>query len=65
MQNRPKGLKTNQGGFFQIIILIIIALAIMQYYNVTIYDVADWIKHLSLTKIVDWVMALFQNVFRK
>ncbi len=63
--NKLKGLKTNQGGFIKIIILIVVALAVMQYYNITVYDVLDWFKHLSFNKIIDWLVAAFHSVFRK
>jgi hypothetical protein len=51
--NKESGLaSTRQGGFLQIIILIIIALLIMKYMGVTVSGV--W----------DWFVTFFRNVLR-
>jgi hypothetical protein len=40
------------GGFIELIIIIIVILLIMSYFGITI------------SGLIDWVMALFRNVFR-
>jgi len=38
-------IKNKQGGFLQLIILVLIALFIMKYYGVTISGVVDWFSN--------------------
>lgn len=42
MQNNK--LNQKEGGFIQLIILILIALLIMKYYGVTVTDSINWFK---------------------
>ena len=58
-------MKNKEGGFLQIIIIIIIALAIMRYYNVTVFTVFDWVKGLSFSEVIDWIASLFRSAFRR
>ena len=37
-----KGIKDNQGGFIQLILLIVVALLIMKYFGLTISGVIHW-----------------------
>ena len=62
MQNKLRG---NQGGFFRIIILIVIGLVLLRYYHLNVYDVLDWIKSLSLSKIYFFFVDLFKSVFTR
>lgn len=39
-------IKNRQRGFLKIIIIIVIALFIFKYFNITIVDVFNWIKTL-------------------
>ena len=55
--------KNKEGGFLKYVITIVAALALMQYYHITANDVFDWFKSLSLSKIIDWLKALFYSVF--
>ena len=38
--------KTNQGGFIKLIIFIVIGLFLLKYFNISIYDVINFIKSL-------------------
>ncbi|KKU75326.1 MAG: hypothetical protein UY01_C0016G0016 [Candidatus Nomurabacteria bacterium GW2011_GWB1_47_6] len=45
MQNNQKGLPAGrQGGFLELIVLIIVALLIMKYMGLTVSEVVDWFK---------------------
>jgi hypothetical protein len=59
----PARLGGKQGGFLQIIILIIIALLIMNYFHLTISGVLAYFN-TSISEIVDWFKSLFQSVVR-
>ncbi len=37
-------IKNRQGGFLQLIILIVVAVLLMKYFNVSVSDVVDWFK---------------------
>ena len=57
-------IKNNKkGGFLQIIIIIVIALLLMNYYQISVYDILDWIKSFSFSKIFDWFAALIRGIF--
>lgn len=58
-----------QAGFIDLILLIIGALILMRYYNITVSDAVDWVKDLSLDKVigwfkdlVDWVKDMMDNI---
>jgi len=55
-------MKNKQNGFFKIIIIIVIALVLLNYYHISVYDAIDWLKSLSLSKIIDWFKELFNSV---
>jgi len=38
--------KINQGGFIKLIIFIVIGLFLLKYFNISIYDVINFIKSL-------------------
>ena len=59
----PTRLGREQGGFLQIIILIVIALLIMNYFNLTVSGVLAYFN-TSLSEIANWFKSLFQNVVR-
>ncbi|MDP9249547.1 MAG: hypothetical protein M3M85_03515 [bacterium] len=43
--NKPMNMKNNkQGGFLELIVLIIVALLIMKYMGVTVSETVDWFK---------------------
>ena len=45
MKNNIKGMPTGrQGGFIELIIIIIVALLIMKYYGITISGTMEWFK---------------------
>lgn len=48
-----KNKKVEQGGFLQIIILIIIALLLMRYFNLTISGILAYF-HLTWPEIINW-----------
>jgi len=54
MQNK----KLNQGGFIQLIVLIVLGLLAMRYYHLTLDDVIKWIKSLNADKIVGMIKDL-------
>ncbi len=37
-------IKSEQGGFLKLIVLIVIALLLMKYFKVSVTDVIDWFK---------------------
>lgn len=40
--NKIKGVKNKEGGFLELIVIIVIALVIMRYYGITITGVIHW-----------------------
>ena len=50
---KNKNKKAEQDGFLQIIILIIIALLLMRYFNLTISGILAYF-HLTWTEIINW-----------
>lgn len=54
MQNK----KLNQGGFIQLIVLIVLGLLAMRYYHLTLDDIIRWIKSLNADKIVGMIKDL-------
>ncbi|MFA5791607.1 MAG: hypothetical protein WC884_01050 [Candidatus Paceibacterota bacterium] len=50
MKNKIK----NKSGFLQIIIIIIIALLLMRYFNLTISGILDYFN-LTWTDIINWM----------
>jgi hypothetical protein len=59
----PARLGGEQSGFLQIIILIIIALLLMNYFHLTVSGVLAYF-HTSISDIFNWFKSLFQNVVR-
>lgn len=47
--NQMKKFKNKQGGFLQIIVLIVILFLVMRYFNLTITGIFDWLKALVLS----------------
>jgi len=58
-------MKNKQNGFLKIIIIIVIALVLLNYYHISVYDAIDWLKSLSLSKIIDGLKAAFHNLFSR
>ena len=57
-----------QGGFLKLIIIIIVALLLMRYFNLTISGILDYF-HLTgpeitnwITKVINWFKDLFNSV---
>ncbi len=46
--------KNKQAGVIKLILLIIGALILMRYYNINISDAVEWVKDLSVDKIIGW-----------
>jgi hypothetical protein len=59
MQNKTKN---KQGGFFELIILIVIALILLNYYHISARDAVDWFTTLLVAGI-DWLGTLIFNIF--
>lgn len=59
----PARLGGKQNGFLQIIILIVIALLLMNYFHLTISGVLAYF-HTSISDIINWFKSLFQSVVR-
>jgi hypothetical protein len=61
-------MKNKQNGFFKIIILIIIALLLMRYFNITITGILNyfnltWIEIINwLKEALIWLKELFNSV---
>jgi len=53
--------KNKEGGFLQLIILIIITLLVMQYFGLTITGILQYFN-LSLEGILNWFKDLFNSV---
>ncbi len=51
IKSKQKESVPTQGGFLKLIIFIIVVLFLMKYFNI------------SLTDVIDWIKALFNNVF--
>ena len=51
-----------QGGFLNLIIIIVVALLVLNYYHISVSDAIEWVKSLSVSKIIDWLKMAFQNV---
>jgi len=54
-------INNKEGGFLQIIILIIIALLLMRYFGLTITGILDYLN-LSWSGIITWIKDLFNSV---
>lgn len=39
-------IKNNEGGFIKLIILIVVVLITMKYFNISISSLIDWVKDL-------------------
>jgi len=37
-------MKNKQGGFLKLIFFLVVALFVLKYLNLTVYDVWDWLK---------------------
>lgn len=53
--------KEKQGGFIQIIIIIVIAMLLMRYLGLTISGIMDYF-HLSWPGIINWFKDLFNSI---
>ncbi len=47
-----------QGGFIDMIFIIIAGLVAMRFYGVTFADLTDWLKNLNSDQIVGWFKAI-------
>ena len=54
-------IKKRQGGFIQLIILIIVAFVVLRYFDLTLTGVLAYFN-LSWTGIIDWIKELFKSV---
>ncbi|OGI67498.1 hypothetical protein A3A05_01540 [Candidatus Nomurabacteria bacterium RIFCSPLOWO2_01_FULL_41_12] len=54
--------KNKQGGFLKLIILIVIAVLLLRYFGITGTEAIDWVKSLSITRILDWIKELLNSV---
>ena len=55
--------KNKQGGFIQLIALIVVGFIILRYFHLTISDVLNFF-HLSVSGITKWFQDLFTSVAR-
>jgi hypothetical protein len=55
--------KNTQGGFLELIIIIVVALLVMNYFHLTVSGVLAYFG-TSVSEIVDWVKSAFQNVVK-
>jgi hypothetical protein len=61
-------IKNERGGFLKLIIVIIVALLLMRYFNITISEILayfnlTWTEIISwLKKALDWFIDLFNSV---
>jgi hypothetical protein len=69
MQNNFKN--KNEGGFIQLIILIVIVLLTMRHYGVTIDSAIAWVKSLDADKVialikefVNWCGDLLNSIWK-
>ncbi len=51
-----------QGGFMQLILIIVIAFLLMRYFHITVSDIVEWIKSLSVPKVIDWLKELYRSI---
>mgnify|MGYP003392949765 CR=1 FL=1 len=49
--------RREQGGFLQAIIAIVIALLLMNYFNISVSEAIDWIKSL-LNKALEFIKSI-------
>lgn len=56
-------IKNTQSGFLELIIIIVVALLIMNYFHLTISGVLAYFN-TSLAEIVNWFKVLFQSVVK-
>ncbi len=62
--NREGSLTTRkQGGFLELIVLIIVALIILNYFHLTISGILSYFG-TSISGIVTWFKTAFLNVFK-
>ncbi len=61
----------NEGGFIQLIILIVIVLLTMRHYGVTVDSATHWVKSLDADKVIalikdfiDWCRYLLNSVWK-
>jgi hypothetical protein len=52
-----------QSGFLKIIILVVVALLLMNYFHLTVSGVLAYF-HTSISDIINWFKSLFQSVVR-
>ncbi|MDO8660193.1 MAG: hypothetical protein Q7K54_06405 [Candidatus Parcubacteria bacterium] len=65
LKNKEKGSLPagRQGGFLQLIIIVVVALLIMNYFNLTISGILSYFG-TSISEIVTWFKTSLQNVFK-
>jgi nitric oxide reductase large subunit len=51
--------KNKQAGFFEIIVVVIIALLLMKYFGITVSTVVAWVK-VSLA----WFLVFFKDILK-
>lgn len=56
---KKRGETSKQGGFLELIIIIIVALLLMKYFNITVSDIIVWLK-----SFVNWFLSFFGSVLR-
>ncbi|HEV7701827.1 MAG TPA: hypothetical protein VGO63_00045 [Candidatus Paceibacterota bacterium] len=52
-------IKNKEGGFVELIIVIIIALLLMKYFGITVSTVLGWLK-----MFVDWFTTYFHSILK-
>lgn len=51
--------RNKEGGFFEIIIIVIIGLLLMKYFGITVSTVINWVENF-----VQWFMTFFKDILK-
>jgi hypothetical protein len=51
--------RNKEGGFIELIVLVVIALLLMKYFGVTVSMVLDWAK-----EFVEWFKTFFKDILK-
>lgn len=66
MKNKNKEVgpaSTRQGGFLKLIIILVVALLLMNYFHLTVTGILTYF-HTSVSDIMAWVKGLFVSVVK-
>jgi hypothetical protein len=61
--NNVKNENNREGGFLELIVLVIVAVFLMNYFGLTISGILSYFG-TSVSEIVAWIKTAFQNVFK-